>query len=103
MISQRYAMRSALNPIHFNFSPERWEFSSPIFGNQVYHSKKDANFTLEIENIPSSKACTNRSYSLTCGELISGHAYIALGNRAYPLRLCDPSFEEVNHLCDYRI
>jgi aminopeptidase N len=44
-------------------------------------------FTLEIENNPSSKACTNRSYGLTCGELISGHAYIALGNRAYPLRL----------------
>jgi hypothetical protein len=87
MISQHCAMRYGFNPIHFTFSPERWELSSPIFGNQVHHYKKDANLTLEIENIPSSNSCTNRSYGLTCGELISGHAYIALGNRAYPLRL----------------
>ena len=58
-------MRSALNPIHVNFSADRWAFSSPSVGNQVHHYEKDANLKLENESSPSSKACTNDSYALT--------------------------------------
>ena len=87
MISERCAMRSLLNPIHFNFSAERWVFRSHLLVTRRIIIKKNANFTLENESSPSSKACTHRSYAFTCRELIPGHAYSVLGNRAFPLRL----------------